>query len=55
MRLGENAGSKRRRARAWNGGSDVMGGARPIGAGRSSGPGRTSLTTTDRDVKCSVS
>ena len=32
-----------------------MGGARPIGAGRSSGPGRTSLTTTEREVKCSVS
>ena len=55
MRFGENAGSNRRRASAWNGGSEVMGGARPMGAGRSSGPGRSSLTTTERDVKFSVS
>ena len=40
---------------AWNGGSDVIGGATPIGAGRSFSPGRISLTTTERDVKCSVS
>ena len=40
---------------AWNGGSEVIGGDRPIGAGRSSGPGRSSLTTTEREVKCSVS
>src|SRR5207302_372505 len=53
--FGENAGRSSRRALAWNGGSDVIGGATPIGAGRSSSPGRNSLTTTDRDVKCSVS
>ena len=55
MGLGANAGSNSRRARAWKGGSDVIGGARPIGAGGSSGPGRTSLTTTERELKCSGS
>jgi hypothetical protein len=40
---------------AWKGGSDVIGGDSPIGAGRSSGPGRSSLTTTEREVKFSVS
>ena len=39
----------------WNGGSEVIGGATPIGAGRSLSSGRSSLTTTERDVKCSVS
>ena len=39
----------------WNGGSEVIGGATPIGAGRSLSSGRISLTTTERDVKWSVS
>jgi hypothetical protein len=55
MALGEKAGSSIRRTMAWKGGSEVMGGASPMGAGRSSGPGRRSLTTTERDVKFSVS
>ena len=33
MDLGEKAGSSIRRARAWKGGSEVIGGASPIGAG----------------------
>ena len=53
--LGVKAGSSIRRAMAWNGGSEVIGGDSPIGAGRSSGPGLRSLTTTERDVKWSVS
>ena len=53
--LGPKAGSSIPRAMAWKGGSDVIGGDRPIGAGRSSGPGRSSPTTTEREVKCSVS
>ena len=53
--LGPKAGSSIRRAMAWNGGSEVIGGDSPMGAGRSSGPGRSSLTTTEREVKCSVS
>ena len=52
MALGEKAGSSRRRAPWWNGGSDEMGGAMPRGAGAS---GRPSVTTTEREVKCSVS
>jgi len=55
MIFGPNAGNSRRRASWWNGGSEVMGGAIPIGAGRSSSFGRSSLITTERDVKCSVS
>jgi hypothetical protein len=53
--LGPKAGSSIPRAMAWKGGSDVIGGDNPIGAGRSSGPGRSSLTTTEREVKFSVS
>ena len=53
--LGPKAGSSIPRAMAWNGGSEVIGGDSPMGAGRSSGPGRSSLTTTEREVKCSVS
>ena len=49
---GANAGSNSRRAKAWNGGSDVMGGAPPTGAGSS---GRSSDTTTPWLEKCSVS
>ena len=49
---GANAGSSRRRAKAWNGGSDVMGGAPPMGAGSS---GFSSDTTTPWLEKCSVS
>ena len=52
MAWGEKAGSNRRRAPWWKGGSDEMGGAMPMGA-RSGG--RYSVTTTLRDVKCSVS
>jgi hypothetical protein len=55
MVLGAKAGSSILRTMAWKGGSEVMGGASPMGAGRSSGPGRRSLTTTERDVKFSVS
>src|SRR5690606_31734939 len=50
---GENAGSNMRRASAWKGGSDEMGGAIPSGA--SSIGGRWLLTMMLRDVKCSVS
>ena len=53
--LGAKAGSSIPRAMAWKGGSEVIGGDSPMGAGRSSGPGRSSLTTTEREVKCSVS
>jgi len=53
--LGPKAGSSIPRAMAWKGGSEVIGGDSPMGAGRSSGPGRSSLTTTEREVKCSVS
>src|SRR5437660_9230367 len=44
--FGENAGRSSRRAIAWNGGSDVIGGATPIGAGRSSSPGRKDRKST---------
>ncbi len=49
---GANAGSSNRRAKAWKGGSEVIGGAPPIGAGAS---GFTSETTTPWLEKCSVS
>jgi hypothetical protein len=52
---GAKAGKIKRRAIAWNGGSDVMGGATPIGAGRSSSVGRPLPMTTVRLVKFSVS
>ena len=54
MGFGANAGSSSRRAKAWNGGSDVIGGATPMGAGAS---GFASDTTHDHrlGVKCSVS
>ena len=50
--FGANGGSRRRRARAWNGGSLLIGGAPPIGASASI---VDVLTTTDRLVKWSVS
>ncbi len=50
---GANAGSSRRRAPWWNGGSDVMGGAIPAGA--ISMGGRNGDMTTLRDVNRSVS
>ena len=49
---GANAGSSSRRAKAWNGGSEVIGGAPPIGA---SACGLISATTTPRLEKWSVS
>ena len=51
-RSGANAGRSRRRAKAWKGGSDVIGGAPPMGAGSS---GLSSDTTTPWLEKCSVS
>ena len=53
MAWGEKAGSRRRRAGLWNGGSDEMGGAMPAGA--SSSGGRNGDITTLRDVNRSVS
>ncbi len=50
--FGTNGGSSRRRARAWNGGSLVIGGAAPIGRSASM---CAVLTTTARLVKWSVS
>ena len=52
MGRGAKAGSSSRRAKAWNGGSEVIGGAPPIGA---SACGLTSATTTPRLEKWSVS
>ncbi len=52
MACGAKAGSSRRRAPWWNGGSDEIGGATPRGAGAI---GRPSFTMTFREVKCSVS
>ena len=53
MACGANAGSSRRRASWWKGGSDEIGGATPIGV--RGAIGRPSFTMTLRDVKCSVS
>ena len=55
--FGENAGSSRRRAPAWKGGSLVIGGAPPMGAGAASSTwlGFSWPTTTLRLVKWSVS
>ena len=50
--FGANGGSRSRRARRWNGGSLVIGGAPPIGASASI---VDVLTTTERLVKFSVS
>ena len=54
-RPGPEGGQQHPAGHGWKGGSEVIGGDSPIGAGRSSGPGRSSLTTTEREVKCSVS
>ncbi len=52
MARGANAGRSSRRAPWWNGGSDEIGGAMPT---RRRASGRMWVTTTLREVKCSVS
>src|SRR3954453_20175409 len=51
--FGENAGRRMRRDSWWNGGSDVIGGAKP--RGRVDPSGLNGLTITNSELKCSVS